>query len=141
MSDAVTTYPVTFKCGADELTLAELVEIKEFPDLGGAPEMLEKTTMKDSMQTYKMGIQSLPALEFVANHNKADYDAVKAKANIHQLYCLEFGVDGAEGKFFWWGEHTAWLAGTGTGSLVDMRISCAPSTAVVEGTAPADPTA
>lgn len=139
MSDAIKTYPVTLKCGADASTLAELVEIKEFPDLGGAPDMLEKTTMKDSMQTYVMGIQSLSALEFVANYNKADYDAVKAKANTHQLYCLEFGTAGADGQFFWWGEHTAWPVGTGTNSIVDMRIACAPSTAVAEGVVPEDP--
>lgn len=141
MSDAVTTYPVTLKCGADTLTLEELVEIKEFPDLGGEPEMLPKTTMKDKTDTYKMGIQSLSALEFLANYNKTDYTSVMAKANTHQLYCLELGTDGADGKFFWWGEHTAWPVGTGVKSIIDMRIACAPSTDVQEGTAPDDPTA
>lgn len=139
MSNAITTYPITFSCGSSVATLSELVEIKDFPDLGGAPEMLEKTTMKDHAQTYKKGIQSMSALEFTANYNLDDYRKVMESANTHQLYCLEFGEDGIDGKFYWWGEHTAWIVGAGVNAIVDMRISCAPSTPVEEGTAPDDP--
>ena len=46
----------------------KLIDIKEFPDLGGDPEMLETTTLSDNMQTYIAGIQSLDALSFTANY-------------------------------------------------------------------------
>ena len=49
-------------------TWAKLVDIKEFPDLGGEPEMLETTTLSDKMQTYIAGIQSLEGLNFNANY-------------------------------------------------------------------------
>jgi len=139
MSDAVITYPITLKYGANQSTLKELVEIKNFPDLGGAPEMLEKTTTKDKTKTYKMGIQSLSALEFTANYYLPDYQKVKAAAGTHQLYCLEIGESGADGIFYWWGEHEAWPVGTGTNAIIDMKINCAPASEIAEGIVPADP--
>ena len=59
-------------------TYTKLIDIKDFPDLGGAPEMLETTTLSDSMQTYIEGIQSADALEFTANYTKEDYTKLNA---------------------------------------------------------------
>ena len=56
----------------------KLIDIKDFPDLGGAPEMLETTTLSDPMQTFIPGIQSLDALEFTANYTKDAFDSLKA---------------------------------------------------------------
>ena len=50
----------------------KLVDIKSFPDLGGTPELLETTTLSDSMTTNIMGIQSLDALEFECNYTLTD---------------------------------------------------------------------
>lgn len=60
-------------------TWTKLVDIKEFPDLGGDPEMLETTTLSDKMQTYIAGIQSMDGLSFTANYTLADYKTLKAK--------------------------------------------------------------
>lgn len=139
MSDAVTTYPVTLKCGSSQATLAELAEIKDFSDLGGAPEMLDKSTMKDKTKTFKKGIQSASAIDFTVNYNLPDYQKVKAAADTHQLYCLEFGEGGVDGVHYWWGEHSAWLAGGAVNAIVDIKISCAPATEVLEGVVPEDP--
>lgn len=54
-------------------TWSKLVDIKDFPDLGGAPEMLETTTLSDGAQTYIPGIQSQDALEFTANYHYYGY--------------------------------------------------------------------
>ena len=35
---------------------SKLIDIKDFPDLGGSPEMLETTTLSDNMQTNIPGI-------------------------------------------------------------------------------------
>ena len=58
---AISTYKVFLmkKKTTPEETYEKLVDIKEFPDLGGEPEMLETTTLSDNMQTYIAGIQSL----------------------------------------------------------------------------------
>ena len=57
---AISTYKVfLMKKGTEPDTYEKLVDIKEFPDLGGEPEMLETTTLSDNMQTYIAGIQSV----------------------------------------------------------------------------------
>ena len=53
---AISTQGVTLKWGASPANLDKVVDIKDFPDLGGAPEMLEKTTLSDQIQTYILGI-------------------------------------------------------------------------------------
>ena len=74
---AISTYKI-FLMMKDTSTYTKLVDIKDFPDLGGAPEMLETTTLSDKMQTYIPGIQSLDALEFTANYTKTDFTTLKA---------------------------------------------------------------
>ena len=68
---AISTYKVFLMKKGTGDTYEKFLDIKSFPDLGGAPEMLETTTLSDSMQTYIAGIQSLVALEFEANYTKA----------------------------------------------------------------------
>ena len=63
---AISTYKVFLMKKTSE-TWSKLIDIKDFPDLGGSPELLETTTLSDKMQTYIPGIQSLDALEFTAN--------------------------------------------------------------------------
>lgn len=69
---AINTYKV-FLMQKVESTYEKLIDIKDFPDLGGAPEMLETTTLSDKMQTYIPGIQNIDALEFSSNYTLADY--------------------------------------------------------------------
>ena len=64
---AINTYKV-FLMQKVESTYEKLIDIKDFPDLGGAPEMLETTTLSDKMQTYIPGIQNIDALEFSSNY-------------------------------------------------------------------------
>ena len=69
---AISTYGIYLMHKVSD-AYAKLIDIKDFPDLGGAPEMLETTTLSDSMQTYIPGIQSLDGLEFTANYTKSDF--------------------------------------------------------------------
>ena len=74
---AISTYKV-FLMKKETDAYKKLVDIKDFPDLGGSPEMLETTTLSDKMQTYIPGIQSLDALEFNANYTKEEFTKLKA---------------------------------------------------------------
>ena len=76
---AISTYKVFLmkKKTDPEETYEKLVDIKEFPDLGGEPEMLETTTLSDNMQTYIAGIQSLDGLSFTANYDMATFKKLK----------------------------------------------------------------
>ena len=125
---AISTYGITLKWGTDPESLTKKVDIKDFPDLAGAPELLETTHFLNPAQTFILGIQSMDAMEFTANYTKSDYEAVLADANKKLYYALEFGIDGSEGVFEWQGEHTVWVTGAGVNAVVEMKIGIAPST-------------
>ncbi len=125
---AISTYGVTLKWGTSAESLSKKVDIKNFPDLGGAPELIETTTLSDSMQTFINGIQSAGEMAFTCNYTKADYTAVKADEGKELYYALEFGENGDEGVFVWQGEHSVYLTGGEVNGVVEMVISIAPST-------------
>lgn len=124
---AISTYGVTLKWGIAAEALTKKINIKDFPDLGGAPELLETTTLSDSAQAYINGIQALAALEFTANYTKDDYETVLTDANKPLFYALEFGANGSEGTFEWQGEHAVWVVGAGVNAVSEMKVSIAPS--------------
>ncbi len=125
---AISTQGVTLKWGTSAASLSKVVDVKDFPDLGGAPEMLETTTLSDQIQTYIMGIQGSDMMEFTCNYTKADFQAVLQNANKDLYYALEFGNNGSEGIFEWQGRHTAWVVGAGVNAVTEFKIGIAPST-------------
>lgn len=132
---AISTYGIylmkgTKAEGASTVTYEKLIDIKDFPDLGGAPEMLETTTLSDSMQTFIEGIQSSDALEFGANYTKEDYAKCNALKGIQTPYAVYFGEDGANGKFEFEGYLSARVNGGGVNEVVGMTISIAPATVI-----------
>lgn len=122
---AISTYPITLKAGG-----TKLVDIKDFPDLGGAPDMLETTTLSDAARTYIAGIKDQQALEFTANYTAVDYAACTKPAGTS--FTLEFGTSGADGVFSWTGSSSVYVVGAGVNEVVDMRIVCVPSTAITK---------
>jgi len=135
---AISTYKVfLMKKGASDYS--KLVDIKDFPDLGGSPELLETTTLSDKMQTYIPGIQTTDALEFTANYTKADYETLAALADTEGEYAVWFGgteaggvitPDGSQGKFSFKGKLNVHVVGGGVNEVVDMIITIVPSTVI-----------
>lgn len=125
---AISTQGVTLKWGTSATSLSKVVDIKDFPDLGGAPEVLETTTLSDDIQTYIMGIQGSGMMEFTCNYTKDDFDEVMKDANKDLYYALEFGDKGDEGIFEWQGQHIAWVVGAGVNAVTEFKIGIAPST-------------
>ena len=128
---AISTYGITLMYKAAESeTYAKLIDIKDFPDLGGTPEMLETTTLSDNMQTYIPGIQSLDALEFTANYTLTDFKKIKAMEGVDTAFAVWFGAEGVDGKFEFNGQISAFPVGGGVNEVVSMTISIAPSTPI-----------
>ena len=127
---AISTYGISLMYKATGSTYTKLVDIKDFPDLGGAPEMLETTTLSDSSTTYIPGIQSLDALEFTANYTKSDFTKIKGLADTETEFAVWFGTNGAEGKFEFKGYISAFPVGGGVNEVVDMTITIAPTTSI-----------
>lgn len=141
---AISTYKVFLMVAKTGDTYEKLIDIKSFPNLGGAPERLETTTLSDRMQTFINGIQTLESMEATANYTLTDYKAVKAIANKEQKLAFWFGgtegVDGKavpngeDGKYTFTGHVDAYVTGGGVNEVVGMTISITPSTPIVEAT-------
>lgn len=137
---AISTYKIFLMMkGSAGNTYEKLVDIKDFPDLGGAPEMLETTTLSDKMQTYIPGIQSLDALEFTANYTKTDFDKLKELEGEEKEFSVWMGAtesdgtltpSGSDGKFNFSGQLSVFPVGGGVNEVVDMTITIAPSTPI-----------
>ena len=124
---AISTLGVTLKMGTSAEALEKVVDIKDFPDLIGDPNMLETTTLSDAAVTNIPGIRSSDMLTFTCNYTKADFTAVNEQANTPLHYALEFS-DGS--KFTWQGQHTCGVPGKGVNEVIEFTINIAASTPV-----------
>ena len=127
---AISTYGISLMHKGEGSTYTKLIDIKDFPDLGGAPEMLETTTLSDAMQTYIEGIQSADALEFTCNYTKEDYTKCSALKGKKESYAVYFGDEGTNGKFEFDGYLSARVNGGGVNEVVGMTVSIAPATEI-----------
>ena len=123
---AISSYNIVLKTSETATgTYTELVPVKDFPDLGSAPDTIEVTTLRDKMKRYIQGLQDTGSFEFTYNYTKTDFAKVKAlDDNATHYFELDFGNDGegGEGTFFFAGQVTTYVAGTGTGSVVEAKI-------------------
>lgn len=122
-------------------TYEKLVDIKDYPDIGGSPETLETTTLSDSMQTYINGIQSSEAMEFTINYTSEIYDTISEMADTETDFAIWFGgtetggvvtPTGDEGKFSFKGFISIRISGKGVNEVREAVISIAPSTIITK---------
>ena len=135
---AISTYKV-FLMKQSGTTWSKLIDIKDFPDLGGAPEMLETTTLSDNIQTFIPGIQQGNTLDFRAKYTKADYTTLKALEGSSLKLAVWFGgtesngtvtPTGSDGKYEFDGQLSVYIVGGGVNEVVDMTISIARSSTI-----------
>ena len=138
---AISTYK-SFLMVKNSSTWEKLIDIKSFPDLGGAPELLETTTLSDPMTTNIMGIQSLDALEFECNYTKEDYTKLKEMEGTDKEFAVWLGgtesggtatPTGDDGKFEFNGQLSVYVNGGGVNEVVGMTVSIAASTPIKLG--------
>ena len=138
---AVSTYK-SFLMVKNSDAWEKLIDIKSYPDLGGAPELLETTTLSDPMTTNIMGIQSLDALEFECNYTLADYTKLKEMEGTDKEFAVWLGgtesggtvtPDGSDGKFEFGGQLSVYVNGGGVNEVRNMTVSIAASTPITLG--------
>ncbi len=136
---AISTYKVFLMGQGTSNAWSKLIDIKDFPDLGGAPEMLETTTLSDKARTYIPGIQDTDALTFTANYTKADFDRLVAlRGNLYGFAVWLGGTEsggalvptGAAGKYAFGGYIDVYVNGGGVNEVVDMTITITPCTEI-----------
>lgn len=135
------TYQTYLMHSVDGSQYEKLIDIKEYPDLGGAPEMLDTTTLSDPMQTNMPGIQSMDALTFTANYDLANYRKLKLLEGKEENYAVWLGGErlegvekpsGDEGKFAFKGRLSVFANGGGVNEITGMTITIGASTPVEE---------
>ena len=138
---AVSTYK-SFLMVKNASSWEKLIDIKSYPDLGGAPELLETTTLSDPMTTNIMGIQSLDALEFECNYTLSDYTRLKEMEGEDKEFAVWLGgteaggtvtPDGSDGKFEFNGQLSVYVNGGGVNEVRNMTVSIAASTPITLG--------
>lgn len=129
---ALSTIGVALKWGESAEAVEKVIDIKDFPDLIGEPEMLETTVLNSDVQTFIPGVKSLSNLTFTYNFTKEDFAKVEADAGKELHYVLEFS-DGS--KFTWTGQHTSGLPGKGVNEVIEATVNIAASSAVTFATA------
>lgn len=139
---AISTYKAFLMHKASGATsYTKLVDIKDFPDLGGAPEQLDTTTLSDKMRTHINGIQELDSLTFTCNYTSTDYATVEALASKNEKYAVWLGgtetgstvtPTGTDGKFEFDGELSVFVNGGGVNEVVNMTITIAASTPITK---------
>lgn len=124
---AISSFGVTLKWGTSAADVEKIVDIKDFGDLIGDPNMLETTTLSDSQVTNIPGIRSSDAIPFTCNYTSADFAKCKADEGKALYYELEFS-DGS--SFAWQGQHTLGLPGKGVDEVLEFTINSIASSAV-----------
>lgn len=118
--------------GDSTLTWAKLVDIKDFPDLGAAPEPIETTTLSDFARTYIPGIENTEQKTFTCNYTAEDYATLAALKGVEQNIAVWFGgtetagvvtPDGSNGKFAGKGYIDVFVAGAGVNEVVNMTVT------------------
>lgn len=105
-------------------TFEKLVDIKDYPDMGGEPELLETTTLTQTQRhTNIKGLQDATDLTFTCNYTLADYEKVSALEGKVEEFQLQLGEDGVDGIFQWSGELSVYLSGSGVNEVREMVIS------------------
>lgn len=141
---AISTYKTFLMKKGSGSTYEKLVDIKNFPDLGGEPDKIETTTLSDGARTYIPGIEDTDNLSFDANYTKTDFTTLKALKGTEQDLAIWFGgtesegtvtPTGSDGKFEFKGYVDCYVKGGDVNSAVEMSVVVTPSTAIAMATA------
>lgn len=131
----MTTY-MTFlmhKTSGVSESFEKLVDIIDFPDMGGEPELIDITTLSDSMERKEPGIKKSDAKNFTCNYDEDTYDKLAALEGKEETYALWLGgtenedgtvtPNGENGKWEWKGKLSCYLTGKGTNEAHAINIS------------------
>lgn len=137
------TYKTFLMYSSDGTNYNKLLPIKEFSDLGGAPETVETTTFDNHTSVYERGIQSLDPFEFTANYSKANYNLLHSMEQNPDgtakewYFAVWFGGEGegstlsptgSEGKYKFKGQISSKINGAGVNDVLEIGITITPTT-------------
>ena len=103
----------------------KLIDITQYPDLGGAKEKIDVTTLSDTKVRTINGIEQTNELTFAAWYEKEDYKKLLAIQEDDTLdtYQLWFGEDGEDGIFEWGGKMAVYPTSGSSNAAREMSFS------------------
>lgn len=136
----------TFLMIKESETWNKLIDIKDYPDLGGSPERIQSTTLSNKQHTYELGVQDIGEMQVMANYESEEYDRIKAYDDDEEHdFAFWFGGEesnggvmtptGEDGKFSFKGKLTCYVSGGGVNEIRNIMISLSNSTDIVKETA------
>lgn len=132
MAKAYSSYQ-TFLMTKTGATWTKLIDIRDFPDVHGDPNMLDTTTLSDGEESQTPGIKKASDKKFRALYTEDDYVALKNLEDSGTALDVaiwfgasEVGVpDGNQGKFEGKGLLTVKVLGKGVDEVREMELSFA----------------
>lgn len=136
---AISTYKtyLLVKGSGTGASYSKLIDIKNFPDLGSDPELIDVTTLSDAFRHYVLGIQDTGALNFDYNADGTSKSAVAAVCDgeTEQTFCVAFGnttPSSADMAFYFKGTGVTYVTGGGVNEAVNGRITIGLSSDISE---------
>ena len=127
--------------GTGTITWEKLADIKDYPDLFGSPEKLERTTLSHRARVYEEGIEENEGLEFTLNYDKDTFDTLRGLKGQENDYAVWFGgtengdevtPTGTDGKFKCKGKLSVSIVGKGVNEVREMKVSICTTSPLVE---------
>lgn len=125
---AITTYNTKLTWGATEGATTNTVRIKDYPDLGGPPNLVEMTDLEDDVQRFSLGVRTASAMPFTCNFDETVMANIEVSSGTTFYYTLHFGEDGVNGKVGWQGQHSVHIVGKSIDDPREMILTVVPST-------------
>lgn len=129
-----------------ESTYHKLIDIKDTPDKGGAPEMIDVTTLSDKMKKNIPGIQSTAELSYSANYVPSNFAEIKALEEEELDFAEALGgtfddggnltAAGHNGINKFSGKMSVYMTGGGVNEAHGIKITIANSTGIDFSTTP-----
>ena len=124
--------------GSGTLTYAKLCDIKDYPDIGGSPDMIDMTSLSNKNKVGIPGIQNNDAMAFTINYNPTVYQTLNALTDGNTYnFAIYFGgtesggsvtPTGDDGKVTFSGQASLYISGKGVNEGREMVFTIVPST-------------
>lgn len=120
MALPISSYKTYLKWGATAEAVAKSVDIVDFGDLSGDPNMIDTTTLSNDRQAQIPGILTGDNIPFTVNYTKEDYEACALDENKDLHFVIVF-QDGS--GFKWQGQYRLSVPGKGVDEAIQFIIN------------------